>query len=52
VALMGVAANLLARLIERFRWLAYVGLLVILIVAVRMIWEGLVDPSRGLLAFL
>jgi YjbE family integral membrane protein len=49
VALMGLAANLLARVIERYRWIAYVGLLVILWVAGKMIWEGLVDPSRGLL---
>lgn len=49
VALMGLAANVLARVIERYRWLAYVGLLVILYVAGKMIWEGLVDPTRGLL---
>lgn len=49
VALMGLAANLLARVIERYRWLAYVGLLVIVYVAGKMIWEGLVDPARGLL---
>lgn len=52
VALMGIAANLLARLIERYRWLAYVGLLVILFVAGRMIWEGVVDPARGLAALI
>jgi YjbE family integral membrane protein len=40
VALMGVAANLIARYIERYRWIAYVGLAVILYVAVKMIWEG------------
>ncbi|MDR6146040.1 YjbE family integral membrane protein [Sphingomonas sp. SORGH_AS870] len=49
VALMGLAANILARVIERYRWLAYVGLLVILWVAGKMIWEGLTDPARGLL---
>ncbi len=49
VALMGLAANALARVIERYRWLAYVGLLVILWVAGKMIWEGLTDPARGLL---
>jgi YjbE family integral membrane protein len=49
VALMGLAANVLARVIERYRWLAYVGLLVILYVAAKMIYEGLVDPARGLL---
>lgn len=52
VALMGVAANLLARVIERYRWFAYVGLLVILYVALRMIWEGMVDPARGILTLL
>lgn len=49
VALMGLAANVLARVIEKYRWLAYVGLLVIIYVAGRMIWEGLTDPSRGVL---
>ncbi|KQM85148.1 hypothetical protein ASE67_15920 [Sphingomonas sp. Leaf23] len=49
VALMGIAANVLARVIERYRWVAYVGLAVILYVACRMIVEGLTDPARGLL---
>jgi YjbE family integral membrane protein len=40
VALMGVAANIIARYIERYRWLAYLGLAIILFVALRMIWEG------------
>ena len=40
VILMGVAANLIARYIERYRWIAWVGLVVILWVAVKMIWEG------------
>ncbi len=40
VALMGIAANLIAKYIERYRWIAYVGLLVILYVAGKMIWEG------------
>jgi YjbE family integral membrane protein len=46
VALMGVAANLLARVINRFRWIAYVGLAVILFVAGKMIWEGWGDIAR------
>ena len=50
VALMGVAANVLARVIERYRWVAYIGLAVIVYVACKMIYEGLVDPSRGVLA--
>jgi YjbE family integral membrane protein len=40
VALMGVAATWIARLLERNRWIAYVGLLLILYVALKMIWEG------------
>jgi YjbE family integral membrane protein len=40
VILMGVAANFIARYIERYRWIAWVGLLVILWVALKMVWEG------------
>ena len=40
VLLMGVAANFIARYIDRYRWIAWVGLLVILWVALRMIYEG------------
>ncbi|HLO78278.1 MAG TPA: TerC family protein [Magnetospirillum sp.] len=40
VALMGLAANVVARLLKRFRWIAYAGLAIILYVAVRMIWDG------------
>jgi YjbE family integral membrane protein len=45
VALMGIAANLIARYIERFRWIGYVGLLVILWVALKMIWDGYNDVA-------
>ena len=40
VALMGVAANFIAKYIERYRWIAWVGLAVIVYVAGKMIWEG------------
>ncbi len=40
VALMGAAASLVARMLERHRWIAYLGLLVILFIALRMIWDG------------
>ena len=40
VALMGIAANFIARYIERYRWIAYVGLAVIVWVAGKMIWDG------------
>jgi YjbE family integral membrane protein len=48
VALMGLAANVIAKYIERYRWIAYLGLAVILWVAARMIHEGWVDPHVGL----
>jgi YjbE family integral membrane protein len=48
VALMGLAANVIAKYIERYRWIAYVGLVVILWVAVKMIYDGWVDPQVGL----
>jgi YjbE family integral membrane protein len=40
IALMGVAATFIARLLDRYRWLAWVGLIVIVYVALSMIWEG------------
>jgi predicted tellurium resistance membrane protein TerC len=48
VALMGVAANILARYIERYRWIAWLGLAVILWVAGNMVYEGIVHPEVGL----
>lgn len=45
VALMGVAANLVARYIERYRWIAFIGLAVILYVALKMIWDGYHDVA-------
>ena len=47
VALMGLAANIIAKYIERYRWIAYVGLVVILYVAGKMIYEGWIDPQVG-----
>jgi YjbE family integral membrane protein len=40
VLLMGLAANVIARYIDRYRWIAWVGLLVILWVAAKMIFDG------------
>lgn len=48
VALMGIAANIIAKYIERYRWIAYIGLAVIVYVAVKMIYEGWIDPSVGI----
>jgi YjbE family integral membrane protein len=43
IAFMGLAAALIARLLNRHAWIAYVGLAVILYVAVRMVWDGAVE---------
>ncbi|MFC0217052.1 YjbE family integral membrane protein [Pseudochelatococcus lubricantis] len=43
VALMGVAASYIAKLLHRFRWIAYVGLAIILYVALEMIYRGLLE---------
>lgn len=40
VALMGLAASLIANLLRRYHWIAYLGLIIILYVALRMIWDG------------
>jgi predicted tellurium resistance membrane protein TerC len=37
---MGVASAFVARLLERYHWLAYVGIAVVGFVAVDMIWRG------------
>ncbi|HKX35585.1 MAG TPA: TerC family protein, partial [Rhizorhapis sp.] len=49
VALMGIAANIIAKYIERFRWIAYIGLAVIIYVALKMIYDGIVDHQVGIL---
>ena len=46
VTFMGVAASFVARLIHRYPLLAWAGLLMILYVALKMIWEGWHDVAR------
>jgi YjbE family integral membrane protein len=43
VAFMGLAAAVIARLLGRFHWIAYVGLAIILYVSLRMIYEGTLE---------
>jgi YjbE family integral membrane protein len=43
IVLMGLAASLIARLLNRHRWIAYVGLAIILYVALDMIWRGFLE---------
>lgn len=52
VALMGIAANIIAKYIERYRWIAWVGLLVIVYVALKMIWEGAHEVQPMVMTFM
>ena len=46
IAMMGVAASFIARLLQNHRWIAYVGLAVILYVAVEMMFRGTLDIMK------
>jgi YjbE family integral membrane protein len=48
VGLMGAAANVIARLLERFRWISYLGLAIVLYVALSMIWHGGHDVIKAI----
>ena len=43
IALMGLAASFIARLLGRHRWIAYIGLVIILYVALKMIYDGWIE---------
>ena len=51
IALMGVAATYIARLLERHMWIAYIGLVIVGYVAVDMIWRGTAEIRALVLAF-
>ena len=40
IGLMGVAATYIAKLLSRYRWIGYLGLVIVLYVALHMIWDG------------
>ena len=50
IALMGIAANFIANLLNRHRWIAYVGLAIILYVALDMIYRGALEVMPYLAA--
>ena len=49
IVLMGLAASFIAKLLNKHRWIAYVGLAIILYVALDMIWRGALEVWPGLL---
>ena len=50
IALMGLAANFIARLLEKHRWIAYVGLAIIFYVALDMCYRGVLEVWPHLFA--
>jgi YjbE family integral membrane protein len=48
VVLMGAAASLVARLLDRFRGLAWIGLAIVLYIALKMIWDGSHDIAQAI----
>lgn len=48
IGLMGLAANLIAGLVDKHRWIAYLGLVIIVYVALAMIWEGGTDVLHAM----
>jgi YjbE family integral membrane protein len=51
VALMGVAANVIVHLLQRYHWLSYIGVVLIVYVGAKMIWEGSGDVPAILQSF-
>jgi YjbE family integral membrane protein len=52
VILMGIASNVIAKYIERYRWIAWFGLAVIVYVAGKMIWDGWHDVHPHFMEFI
>ncbi|MGL4314780.1 MAG: YjbE family putative metal transport protein [Sphingomonas sp.] len=52
VTVMAVAANLIARIIGRHRWIAWAGLAMIIYIAGSMIYRGITDPQIGVMTAL
>ena len=47
VVLMGLAANMVAKLLDRYRWIAWIGLLIVLYVAGAMIYKGSLEVMHA-----
>jgi YjbE family integral membrane protein len=51
IGLMGAAASFIAGLLQRHRWIAYVGLAIILYVALEMVYRGMLEVWPYAMAF-
>ena len=52
IGLMGLAASMVARMLNRWHWIAWVGLLLVLYIALKMIYHGWIELEPRLLAML
>ena len=52
ILLMAFAATLIMKLLTRYPWISWLGLLVLIYVACEMFYRGIFDPANGILAFL
>ena len=50
IALMGMAAEWIARMLNRVRWIGYLGLVVVVYVALHMISAGVIFSGEGAMA--
>ena len=52
IAMMGFAASYIAKLLHRYRWIAFVGLAIIVYVALKMMWHGWNEVQPLVMAYL
>jgi predicted tellurium resistance membrane protein TerC len=52
IAMMGFMASFIAKLLSKHRWIAYVGLAIIVYVALKMMWEGWHEVQPFVTAYL
>jgi YjbE family integral membrane protein len=52
IAMMGLAASFIAKLLNKHRWIAFVGLAIIVYVALKMMWEGWHEVEPYVMSYL
>jgi len=52
IVLMAFAATLIMKLLTRYPWISWLGLVVLIYVATEMLYRGIFDETNGILAFL
>ncbi len=52
ILLMAFAATLIMKLLTRYPWISWAGLIVLIYVSAEMLYRGIFDPGRGILSYL